>query len=217
MCSTEPLQGRLLCEWASKMSPALPRRIPGSVTTGPSENAPAGFGGEMQPGGPTRETARPINGHIFGSPILPPTSFKDAVATMPKWLSKVNGGGSSPNCVLTAAATAWYFLGNPLYRAPAACEALTLQEAESLVGGSFTGQKDDIGMYKYIDALPNGSVGMVTSQVPGIEVGHAFTFVKANGEVIFPDGQPGGHVLAKSGSGTPVYRVNVMGNGLQPR
>ena len=175
-------EGERLCNWMLKLAvPVNSRRLP-LVGPGGKVAIPKGF------------------------------KFYQAVKTVRNWLPNINPSGCVRNCAISTVNTVRVFFGQPLEAAPPnPGRGWTDPEMESAMGAKFNNiPGTDVEMYKAIERMPEGTVGVIGAGAIGPESGHFFAFVKANRQVQFWDGQTG--VEAMPGNWT--FRWMVVGNPL---
>jgi len=149
-----------------------------------------------------------------GPPLRPPTSFAEAIQTMPAWINKVNPSGNMKNCGFGAYRVINYLMGSPLYEAPASCQGMSPTEFNSLIGGKPVGPIDSAALQVQLNQLPEGAVGALTIN-PGGNAGHVVAVVKApNGRILLPDPQLGAPIpLSNITNPNFTYTLNILGSG----
>ena len=163
-------EGERLCNWMLKLAvPVNSRRLP-LVGPGGKVAIPKGF------------------------------KFYQAVKTVRNWLPNINPTGCVRNCAISTVNTVRVFFGQPLEAAPPnPGRGWTDQEMENAMGAKFNNiPGTDVEMYKAIDRMPEGTVGVVSATALRSGPGHFFCFVKAFNQVQFWDGQTGVEAMARN-------------------
>jgi hypothetical protein len=152
-------------------------------------------------------------------------NFEEALATMPKWIAKINPTQCDRNCGPATANAIRALFGQPLEAAPATTKGWTDQQMEDDLGGKFNAvPMTDVDMMQRVESLPNGTVGAISTENPNYSgstppgpltnwnniPGHIFLFVKTSGGVQFWDPQNGS--MQSQLPDNWIYRTMVVGN-----